>query len=197
MHLAGQFFPERTSFAPIEAGALARYRFLSRLGLFGLESGSLQGAVRFLETADAVLASPENVLWITPQGKFVDPRARPMRFQGGLSHVARRVERAAFLPLAIEYSFWEERLPEILCSFGQPLIFGPNNHLSITETTRLFEKAMESLQAEVSAAAQRRDPDDWRILLTGRAGVGGAYDLWRRVCAKFRGEKFNVAHSDL
>lgn len=195
--LARRFFPERMNYAPIDAKALARYRFLSRLGFIGIEGGTRAGATHFLARADTIVASSENVLWITPQGKFVDAHARPVRFRSGLSHLAKRAARVAFLPLALEFSFWEERLPEVLLNFGPPLIFGANNHLRIAETTRLFESAMTNVQTELSAAAQRREPADWQILLKGRRGVGGVYDLWRGLRAKLRGENFHAAHSDL
>ena len=194
--LAQRFFPERKSFAPIEAKSLRRYPFFRRLGFFGAEN-NLAGAARFLRITDRILARSDHALWITPQGNFVDHRARPLRFQGGLSHIANRAERAAFVPLALEIVYWEERLPEALISFGAPLVFGAERKLTITETTQLFESAMTVVQDELSAASQRRQPDDWRVLVQGRAGVGRVYDFWRRAKAKVRGEKFSAAHSDL
>lgn len=194
--LARSFFRERPSSAPIAADALRRYRFFERIGFFGVEE-SAAGAAAFLQRTDLILASPRAALWMTPQGSFADVRTRPVRFRRGLSHIASRVERAAFMPLAIEYVFWEERLPEILVSFGQPVVVSTNHRLSIDETTQLFETALTTVQDHLAAAAQRRDAREWTALLRGRAGVRGVYQIWNRARAHLRGETYRLAHSGL
>ncbi|MDQ6860723.1 MAG: lysophospholipid acyltransferase family protein [Verrucomicrobiota bacterium] len=194
--LARRFFGARQSFAPIDAKALGRYRFFTRLGFFPVDEGAA-GAREFLRRSDNILASPTNALWITPQGKFADVRERPLHFERGLSHIAGRVPRAAFLPLAIEYPFWEERFPEVLVSFGEPVVMGNNDGLSVSETTHLFEGALVTVQDHLSAAALRRDGREWMTLLGGREGVGGVYQTWNRARAKSRGKSYSVAHSKL
>jgi len=195
--IARRLFRGRDSYAPIESRALQRYRFLQRLGFFGVATETVRGAVDFLHTARSILARNQTALWLTPQGKFVDPRARPLRFQRGLSHLTTQVERAAFVPLAIEYTFWEERLPEILIGFGAPLIFDADRRLSIPEVTQLFECALTSVQDDLAAASLRRKPDEWEMLEHGGGGTSRVYDLWRRTRAKLRGETFRASHSDL
>lgn len=184
--LAKRFFSERKSFAPIEAEALRRYRFLGKLGFFPVENSSA-GALKFLRKSEGILARADSALWITPQGKFVDHRVRPPQFERGLHRLMQRNERATFVPLAIEIAYWEERLPEVLMNFGAPLV----------ATTDDLEPALAQAQDELSAAAQRRLPNEWLTVLEGRAGVGWIYDGWRKCCARLRGEKFSAAHSDL
>ena len=87
------------------------------------------------------------MLFLTPQGKFADVRA-PLVFAPGLEHLAARAPRAHFLPLAIEYTFWEERKPEVLLAFGQ----GGWDQLG-------------PAQARLASAAQRRQPNEWEVLL--------------------------------
>ena len=119
--LAFRFFPERTPYAPIEARALSRYRFFTRLGFFGVEPGTARGATTFLRAGQAILAQPNVALWITPEGRFTDPRERPVTLRPGIGHLASRLRTGVFLPLALEYSFWEERYPEALAHFGEPI----------------------------------------------------------------------------
>ena len=73
----------------------------------------------FLRTTRAILESRRNLVWLTPQGRFMDVRERPIRLQRGLGALAAQREEVEFLPLAIEYSFWTEPRPEILISFGE------------------------------------------------------------------------------
>ena len=195
--LARRFFPARNSYAPIDAQALRRYGFFRRLGFFGVEQGSVRGAREFLSQTSALLGSNASAVWLTPQGRFVDARVRPVDFQRGLGHLAARVERAAFIPLALEFTFWEERLPEVLLSFGAPLVFDAQPRLQAAAASQLFESALASVQGELAAAAQRRAPEEWDNLVSGEAGTARVYDLWRRTAAKVRGEKFRAAHSDL
>jgi len=195
--LARRFFPSRNAYGPMDAGALQRYRFFQRLGFFGVKIGTARGAAGFLKQAGVILAADDSALWLTPQGKFADDRMRPPKFQSGLAHLARRTERTAFLPVAVEYSFWEERLPEILISFGDPIVFETTHPLSVPEITSLFESALASVQDQLAAASQRRQSGEWHTLLCGRAGTSRVYDLWRSVRAKLRGETFDATHSDL
>lgn len=192
--LAHHFFPDRTHYGPIEAGALARYRFLARLGFFGIPTGTRQGAVQFLRMSQAVLAQPATALWVTPEGQFTDPRQRPVRLRPGLGHLAPRLTQGVFLPLALEYTFWEERFPEILVGFGPPVCPTLHPRQRAAAWTALLAERLEVAQRQLAAAACTRDPLAFTTLLRGRVGVGGVYDLWRAVRSSMRGEAFQQAH---
>ncbi|HVT37419.1 MAG TPA: lysophospholipid acyltransferase family protein [Gemmatimonadaceae bacterium] len=190
------FFADRTLFAPIDAAMLARYKMLGNLGFFGVARDRAQGAIQFLRTAQAILESPQHLLAITPQGRFADVRERPARLEGGLGHLATRVGRALFVPLVAEYVFWDERLPEILLRFGEPVEIHNNVGSRVTPSgrTREFEYNLEAAQDALSAEARRRDPAAFRSLLIGGAGQGGVYDWFRAGKAKLRGEAFTREH---
>ena len=42
--------------------------------------------------------------------------------------------------------------------------------------------------------AMTRDPERFEVLVDGGAGIGGLYDLWRRLLAALRGRPFDPAH---
>jgi 1-acyl-sn-glycerol-3-phosphate acyltransferase len=196
--LKERFYPERAAFAPIDAQMLKRYKLFSRLGFFGVEQHSLRGAAQFLQIAQAVLQSPQNLLAITPQGRFADARERPIRFESGLGHVATRVRRALFVPFAAEYVFWEERLPEVLVRFGEPVEIQPHHRPAFDAKywTRLFEQKLTETQDALASEAMRREPANFLTLLSGGAGQGGIYDLWRYFKSKCLGENFKKEHGD-
>lgn len=198
LYLANTFFPARAGFAPIDAQALTRYRFLTKCGFFPVEPESTRSAAEFLSTSSAILSSPSRMLWLTPQARFFDVRMRPLHFQPGLAHLAARANDTLFLPLALEYTFWEERLPEVLLGWGEPV---PSERAvefgGSTERTAIFEHALQNVQDAVAGAAQRRLVGEWQVLLRGRAGTNLFYDGWRRLRARFRNESFNPAHSKL
>ncbi|MDQ3622898.1 MAG: lysophospholipid acyltransferase family protein [Verrucomicrobiota bacterium] len=192
--LSREFFPSRTSFAPIDAAMLERYGFFKYLGFFGIEQQTPRGAFRFLRTTHGVLASSRNAFWLTPQGRFMDVRERPLRLQDGLRALAAREPHAAFVPLAIEYAFWTEPRPEILVSFGEPIVPGIDPARGVVPWTRVFTDALESTQDELAARSCRRDTAEWLTLNRGMSGVNGIYDAWRWLRARLRGEKLAPEH---
>lgn len=196
--LTEKHFPARAAFGPMDADALRRYKFLSKLGFFPVERNDARDAVAFLRTAAEVLASPARILWLTPQGQFADVRARPVSIQRGLAHLAARVAPAVFLPLAIEYTFWEERSPEILLAWGPP-IFTANHRdgCGVDDWTIAIEMALQETQEALAVAAQQRRSEEWEKLFHGRTGTTRAYDSWRWIRARVTGQTFSKRHSDL
>jgi 1-acyl-sn-glycerol-3-phosphate acyltransferase len=194
--LKSEFFANRTLFAPIDAAMIERYKMFARLGFFGVEQGTRRGAAQFMGTSEAILQSPNHLLALTPQGRFADARERPVRFQPGLGHLAGRVERVVFIPLATEFVFWEERLPEILVRFGEPIEIrrGNTSVLSPGDWTNLFEQKLGATQDALAFEAQQRDPAKFQCLVRGGAGQGGIYDLWRALKASLRGQSFTKEH---
>ena len=119
-----RLFPSRRIFGPIDDDALRRYAFMRRLGFFGVQRDSYAGAARFLRIGRRLLARPDTLFCLTPAGRFTDPRERPVRLQRGLASLIAGVDRVTTLPIAIEYPFWSERLPEALVRFGEPRTMG-------------------------------------------------------------------------
>lgn len=193
--LADSYFAKHQHYAPIDAAALAKYRFLSRLGFYPLQRESRRGAVEFLRVSEALLAQGNTAIWMTPQGEFCDVRQRPPKFRPGLAHLTERMPHVTLLPLALEYVFWTESKAEILAAFGEPLSC---DHTELSRTTpqtqTLLEARLVEVQDRLAAAAQRREPAEFTTLLHGSAGVGGVYDLWRRGKAWFAGQSFDRRH---
>ena len=191
-----EFLPDRAAFAPIDAAMLKRYKMFRKLGFFGVEQGSRRGAIQFLRTAEAISQSPDNLLAVTPQSRFADVRERPVRFEAGLGHLAKRVEHALFVPVALEYAFWDERLPEILARFGEPVQVRREQNAAFDAKywTGLFEQKLTETQEALAIETQRRDGKAFQTVLRGGAGQGGFYDMWQWLNAKMRGEPFRKEH---
>jgi 1-acyl-sn-glycerol-3-phosphate acyltransferase len=193
LQLAMQLFPDRTHYGPIDAQALGKYRFFEKLGFFGIEPGTARGARRFLSVSEEILSRQDTALWIAAEGRFTDPRERPVRLRPGISHLATRVRQAALLPLALEYPFWEERTPEALARFGAEISTGDAG-LTAAGWTPILTDCLESTLDALATEALARDAGRFEVLLGGRAGVGGIYDAWRRLRARLRGERFIPEH---
>jgi 1-acyl-sn-glycerol-3-phosphate acyltransferase len=195
MVLAGLFDGYR-HFVPIDAAALKQYRFFEPLGFFGVETGAA-GGLAFLRTSTAILRQPDNALWITAQGKFTDPRERPVRLRQGVGHLIRRLDIAVVLPLAIEYPFWQERYPEALAHFGEAIFVDRGRDQTVDAWMSRIEAALTQAQDDLSRLAVAQDSGPFDTLVGGAVGIGGIYDLWRRFRALLRGDRFRAAHAEV
>jgi 1-acyl-sn-glycerol-3-phosphate acyltransferase len=190
--LAGALLPERRHYAPMDAAALERYPILRRIGIFPVEMATARGAAQFLRTSQAILESG-GVVWITPQGRFADAR-EPLAFKPGLGALAARVPGVTLLPLAIEYTFWDERLPETLLRCGEPVKFAAST--SADAATQQLEQALATTMQELKIAAMARDVRAFKVLLSGGRGTGGFYALGRRLRGIFTGKRGRVDHTE-
>ncbi|QJW99959.1 lysophospholipid acyltransferase family protein [Frigoriglobus tundricola] len=188
-------FADRDQFAAIDAVAVRQYPFFRRVGFVGVDTKSLRGAAEFLRTGAAILSAPRNVLWVTAQGRFTDVRERPLALQSGVGHLAARLPAGTVLPIALEYTFWTERTPEALVRVGEPLPVARYSGLSGKAWTALIETALTHNLDRLNAETMSRDPALFTELLSGKSGVGGVYDGWRRLKAWARGRKFDPSHA--
>ena len=205
--LADRLAPGRVPFAPIDAAALANYPIVGKLGLFGVERDSPAGARAFLHAAKAVLADPAADLWLTPQGRFVPPDERPIRFAPGLGHLLSRDPELTAVPVAVRYEFWAERLPELLLAVGEPVTradvledavrrgaAGGDRPGSAGDCSRYLAGRLGATLDELTAAAAARDPGRFRWLHGGSAGVSAGYDAVRRLAAALAGRPYAAEH---
>jgi 1-acyl-sn-glycerol-3-phosphate acyltransferase len=197
--LATRLFPDRRHYGPIEGSALEKYRFFTRLGFFGVD-GTVQGVRRFLDVGRRILEQPDATLWITAQGRFTDPRQRPVELRPGLGRLlaGSKVE-GNVLPLALEYPFWDERFPEALARFGRSIPVSPEGAegaeaMSTMDWTHVLGGRLQATQNGLASDALSRDPSRFEVLNKGPVGVGLSYDLWRRFRARLRGERFRAGH---
>ncbi len=188
-------FPRRRIFGPIDAEALERYGFMRRLGFFGVRRDSYVGAARFLRIARRLLARPDTLFCLTPQGRFADPRERPVLFEPGLAAAIASVARVTVLPMAVEYPFWSEKLPEALARFGEPMTLGRDVPMTTEALHALLSDRLTATMDRLAHDATTRDPSRFVELFEGRVGVGGFYDLGRRLEAWSRGRRFDAAHA--
>ncbi len=194
--LARRYFPDRHLYAPIDAIALKKYPFMERLGFFAVEQSSLHGAGQFLKTARVILRQRNSSVWLTPEGQFADPRQRDLTLQPGLAHLATRLDEGYLLPIAVEYPFWEERLPEVLVRFGEPFSIAEHAGVSKEGWQRMLETGLRTTQVDLESDSLARRSEAFSILISGTTGVDWIYDALRRVRSLFTGEGVAKTHGE-
>lgn len=194
MLLSQRLFPGRTMFIPMDAAALSRYGFMKRIGVFGIEGGTARGAVAFLRTAKIVLGASDRMLWMNAPGRFSDVRERPVPIAPGMSRLPEMAPDAVFVPLALDYPFWTERKAEMLCAFGEPIEAADLAALPRDDRGPALSAALAATMDRLALDAIARDPARFETLLRGPEGMGGVWQLWRRLRSTMRGERFDPRH---
>ena len=182
-------FRGRRAYTPMQAAMLERYRFFGRIGGIGIGPG-YAGAATFLAAGRAVLAREDGLLLVNAEGRFRDVRERPVGVAPGLAHLARWAPDARFVPLAIEYAFWNERRPNLLLRFGEAIEAEAVRAGGSAVLDAALAVAMDALAAE----AVLRDPRRFTTLIAGRTQISPVYDGWRRARALVQGRRFDPAH---
>ena len=192
--LLSERFPGYEHFVPIDAEMLQKYGIFKRLGFYPLERDSVRGAFRFVKTTLNILSHDRHSVWITAQGKFCDVRQRPLNLEPGVGHIAARMKRGLIVPIAIEYAFWNESRPNAFIAVGQAMNVNDSQKLHAEQWLTKIESKLADTLDQLSVDVQSRDFKQFTLLILGRSGVGGIYDLWRRIKAWSMGQSFTASH---
>jgi 1-acyl-sn-glycerol-3-phosphate acyltransferase len=192
--LCRAYFPNRTLYAPIDAIALRNYEILRQLGFYGLDLSSRAGAAGFLRTSFQLLRDPKASIWMTPEGRFCDPRDRTQALLPGAAHLASKTPDVVVLPLAIEYPFVDEKLPEILCWFGKPLRSPTHDPWTKSHWEEQIARELRRTQDALAEAVVRRQTEGFRLLLSSSGRSRSWYDFFRRWSAQWSGRPFQPFH---
>lgn len=195
MLLRKKYLPDRVLYAPIDAKALEAYGIFRQLGFYGLKLDTFAGASDFLKTSRALLTDPKSSVWITPEGDFCDCRDQDHPFMPGLAHLAATTSNTIFVPLAIEYPFWEEPKPMIATRFGEPLTFDPGIG-KVQCGTKIFE-SMRDTQRQLAQSVMRRDFSEFEFVVAPKSQRLGLYDNLRAWKAWFQGRSFDPSHASI
>jgi 1-acyl-sn-glycerol-3-phosphate acyltransferase len=195
--ISRHFLPGASHYGPMDSAALQHYGIFRKLGLFAVEPGTLRGAAQFLRAAREILSTPNSVLWVTPEGRFTDMRTRPAVFRPGLAALVARTGACTLVPLAIEYTFWDERLPEILISCGEPIHIADGQAQTAPEWSARLAAALSATQDELALLSKLRDPALFTTVLAGSVGIGGVYDAWKWLLALRTGRVYQRSHGSI
>ncbi len=82
IYIRSKMFPAHRFYAPIDASALEQYKIFKSMGFYGIDS-SHRGTLEFLKRSLNILRTPATSIWLTPEGKFCDPRQLDEPLQPG------------------------------------------------------------------------------------------------------------------
>lgn len=176
--LTETLLPARTPCAPMDAGQLRRFRFMRRLGLFGLDPAHPE-ALRLLagHVAERFARDAAPLLVLTPQGAFADVR-EPLRLRPGAAAIAARHPALRVLVAALEYPFWLDQRPEALVRIAP---CAPPARRSTAAWHRALTEAMQGNADALACLSISRAAGEFETLLSARGAVHPLYDLMLRL----------------
>lgn len=195
-YLNAELFSPRQFYAPIDAAALQRYRVFEKLGFYGVDLKSTSGTAAFLKISLAILGRGNSALWITPEGRFSDVRDSSASLMPGLAHLCTKLQNGAIIPAALEYTFWEERLPLCVVLFGEPVHPAACRDWNKRRWNEALAQRLRQTQQQLADSVIAREATSLRPLLRGRAGAGGIYDAMRRLRCWASGKRFRAEHGE-
>ncbi len=104
--------------AMMDAKNLRRLPFFGLVGGFGVELGNPKDGAAVIGYAAELLETPNNLVWVFPQGAERPIHERPLGFRRGAGEIARLAKNARVLPIALHYEFGGSEQPTLWLSFG-------------------------------------------------------------------------------
>lgn len=183
-------------YAPIDAEALEQYRVFERLGFFGVRLSSKTGAAQFLLRSREVLRRDRSALWITPEGRFSDVRDQEATLMPGLAHLCHREDNAVVAAIALEYAFWDERLPICFTSLSPPTLLSDHPDWTKAQWSTYLSEQLRETQSRLSEMVIARSSEPFDNLLAGKKGTGWFYDSFRRIKSLATRQPYRATHGD-
>lgn len=180
------YMPDRPAIAPIEMAMFDRFRFMRKLGMFGIDTEHPEASRAMVQyVRECYEQDPRTALFMTPQGGFADVRA-PIVVRPGAGAVASGMDDVRVLAILSELVFWEDKRPELLMlarACSQPA--GPTT----AGWTRAIRDGMQGGADRLAELAIARSAEPFvPILARSGSDVNPAYDLWQRL----RGRRSHV-----
>jgi chlorobactene lauroyltransferase len=162
----------------MEERHLARYRFFSRIGAFGIDRENAREGLKSLSHALALLQAERAIVWIFPQGVLRPNDVRPLDFYSGASRLALRAleTRGAvrLLPVAMRYEFLQEDRPEALISIGASTIL--DTPTKVRDLTWRMEQEVTTLLDALCRQVANEELEGYLPLLEGGMSLNKRLD---------------------
>lgn len=173
------YFPDRHALSPIEMAMFERFRFMRKLGMFGIDPEHANALTEMVGYVRAECdKQPRTAVFITPQGTFADVR-EPIVVRPGIGALASNLADARVVTVLAELSFWHDKRPELLLLARA--CEAPTRH-STASWTRQIRATMQEGADELARFAIARDENAFVPMLKRRgADIHPVFDLWQRL----------------
>ena len=159
----------------MEEKNLARYRFFTWAGCFGVDRDDARAAIASLDyAADILRDHPERGMYVFPQGTMVPNERRPLRMYSGVARLAQRVGRVRVVPMAFRYEYLQEQRPDVFITIGAGRLVA--NDASPRALTAWLGNAITTELDSLTTAVTAEQLDAFTTVLRGSSGIDRTFD---------------------
>jgi len=148
IYLINDLYWQKKPYVMMEERQLKRFSFFNKLGAFSVRPGDKEDVDKTLIYASELLAKPENLVFLFPQGKLLPWHQRPIIFKNGFERI---LSTASVKPLificGIRPEFTGEQYPEVFLEF-RPVI--PEDS-DTRELNRIMEDLLKDIEYKIAA----------------------------------------------
>ena len=122
---------------------LLSFPLLKYVGAFSIDKKSPKSILRSMQYSVEFMKNEKISLWMFPQGVIKPPNHRPLEFQKGLAFLVQKTGKVNLIPIAMQYPFLRQGLPEVMVDIGKPIIV--DKDIDKDEFTDYVEKDFTNL----------------------------------------------------
>jgi len=175
--LGHKYMPERSAIAPMDAQQLQKFSFFRKVGIFGIDPENPASLVTMKQyVAQHFASNPRPSLFLTPQGRFADPRA-DLTIRPGAAAVAASHKGCIALAVCMEYAFWIDQNPEVFIHIRRINADGD----STPSWQRAIVRDMGEARGELASLVIARNPEMFDVIHGGPPSTNPLYDLYLRM----------------
>jgi 1-acyl-sn-glycerol-3-phosphate acyltransferase len=155
---------------------LAKYKFFSRIGAFGITPGDKENVKESLNYTVELLQKKNVMITMFPQGVLLPWGKRPLNFKKGIKSIIKRYgEPVNILPLAMRAEYGGEQRAEVFFQFGENFIVDDHNFQDVKWLEDVELNLLDDLADRINGGEKGRQ------LLMGRGSINVKMDrLLRR-----------------
>lgn len=159
--------------AMMDAKNLRRLPFFALVGAFGVDLSDPADGAAVIRYGARLLETPNNLVWVFPQGTERPVTERPLGFRAGSGEVARVAKKAIVLPVGIRYEFGGAERPTMWISIGEAVAAGRDTAKNRAMQEEAVTRELDRIEQAVRGDGAAEFATYWRM----RADlVGGAME---------------------
>jgi 1-acyl-sn-glycerol-3-phosphate acyltransferase len=155
--------------AMMDAKNLRRLPFFALVGAFGVDLDNPADGAAVIRYAARLLETPNNLVWVFPQGTERPITERPLGFRAGSGEVARVAKKAKVLPVGIRYEFGATERPTMWISIGEAVTAGRD----VAKNRAMQEEAVTTEMDRIEKAVRGDGRDEFAMYWQKRADFVG------------------------
>lgn len=175
VYLLNKEFLKRETYLMMLDRQLAKYKFFSRIGAFGITPGDRKNVLESLNYTVELLQKRNVMITMFPQGILLPWGKRPLNFKKGIEAIIRSYGKPInILPLAMRAEYGGEQRAEVFFQFGQNFVVDTRSFRGVKWLEEIESDLLDDLADRINRGEKGRQ------ILVGRGSINVKMDKFFR-----------------